>query len=818
MDHKKNRKKVIFESESQNLLQKPPNFKEPLYKDILPFANSFSFSFEELLLLKRQYDVISIKGFLTHESFRKSLGLFGLENAPYLSDRIFSIIDHNHDGQADFNDYLSYLDILLNGTEAQKALQSFQIFDGSSQGFLRYQDIEKMVLEICFLWNIMTGEKVTPTAQYISSIVLFFDHDKDGVITLQDYNKTYNHEFGIFGWYEFLNNGSREKEMNLRIKTANKHDNLLFEEKDSNLELSSSDKKNTPGLLSSDLISSMETQILELVEEFQKEQERLEAILSGYDVFSIKGPILDVSRVQGLSGENNEEFFPAEDLKDCTINVSKYPPDTIFNSDMPSSISFVNNEGMGKSWEVEFLEDSIQRLQNLSRQVELLKKSLGMICKPNTSSIRKGDLFKINNSADLDKEDSCIRQKTQKNIPNALNNKIAKITTVRKSLSIYFGHPNWNLVLNMMVGIRASVRKKYRWDYGEIEDQDFKIKLELDLIDKRSDEFDKKMASKFYDYCPRVFEAIRNKFGITNEAYLRSVGPEQLLGDILTGNLSSLTQFCSSGKSGSLFYYSFDGKFILKTISHMEFIFLQKILKPYHEHLMKNSDSLLIKIFGLHKIKNFKSKTKMNKIYIIIMQNLLNTDLRIDLKYDIKGSFYGRTSRVPNTFWDRSIPLKDLDFLEDEMKLLLEGNDKERLFNALEKDSKFFVAHNIIDYSLLIAIHFIPQTQVIHTSDNKKNDLENFAEKCQRGIVSGDKNKIYILGVIDILTNYRFLSFNIIFNYFFLKSIKKKFEYGFKKTLLGKTISCIPPKDYATRFLNFIKEYTIERNDAINYN
>ena len=767
MDPKKNRKKVIFESESQNLLKKNVDLNERLYKDILPFANSFSFSFEELLLLKRQYDVISIKGFLTSESFRKSLGLFGLENAPYLSNRIFSIIDHNHDGQVDLNDYLSYLDILLNGTEAQKALQSFQIFDGASQGFLRYQDIEKMVLEICFLWNIMTGEKVTPSAQYLSSIVQFFDHDKDGVISLEDYNKTYNHEFGIFGWYEFLNNGSREKEMNLTIKTAKKHDKMFFEEVDGNSEPSTPiNKKNTAnthksGLLSSDLISSMESQILEIVEEFQKEQDRLDAMFNGCDAFSIKGPILDVTRVKGLSGENNEELFPSEDLQDCTINVSKYPPGTVFNSDNASSMSFINNEGISKSWEVEFLEDSIQRLQNLSRQVELLKKSIGMICKPSLfkSAIGEEDLFNGSDNADLDQDDSSVRRKTQKNIPNAFNKKIPKIS-VRKSLSIYFGHPNWNLVLNMMVGIRASVHKKYRWDYAGIEDQDFKIKLELDLIDKRSEEFDKTMASKFYDYCPRVFEAIRNKFGITNEAYLRSVGPERLLGDILMGNLSSLTQFCSSGKSGSLFYYSFDGKFILKTISHMEFIFLQQILKPYYEHLMKNSDSLLIKIFGLHKIKIFKSKTKVNKIYIIIMQNLLNTDLRIDLKYDIKGSFYGRTSREPNVYWDRSIPLKDLDFLEDEMKLLLGGNDKKKLFNALEKDSEFFVAHNIIDYSLLIAIHFIPQTQVIHTSkDNKENDVGNFAEKCQLGIVSGDKNKIYVLGVIDILTNYRFLIF-----------------------------------------------------------
>ena len=29
---------------------------------------------------------------------------------------------------------------------------------------------------------------------------------------------------------------------------------------------------------------------------------------------------------------------------------------------------------------------------------------------------------------------------------------------VRKNLSIYFGHENWNLVLNMMIGIRKAIK------------------------------------------------------------------------------------------------------------------------------------------------------------------------------------------------------------------------------------------------------------------------------------------------------------------------------------------------------------------------
>lgn len=769
-DLKKNRKKVIFEPESQNLLRKSPNLNERLYKDILPLLKSFSFTLEELLLLKGQYDIISVKGFLTQDSFRQSLGLFGLENAPYLSDRIFSIISQNHDGQVNFFDYLSYLNILLNGTEDQKALQSFKIFDLSAAGILKYQDIEKMVLEICLLWNVMTGEKVSPTPNYINSIVKFFDQDNDGIISLDDYNNAFkNQELGVFGWYEFLNNGTTFSDNQKQSLIKPEKFNHNIEEFSKNIKAVSPKLNNhhrKTEILKNDLISSIETQIVEIIEEFQKEQDRLEIIMNKSESDSHKGPVLEISRFQSLSGENNEEFFPEEDFKDCSIYLLKKPGlGGFLNSDNASSTSFVNNDIASKSWEVEFLEESIRKLQNLNRQAELLKKSLTNLGRDSLTrfDIREKQMrreseypFSPNNL----KENLTVRHKAQQNIPGGNAKILPKVETVRKSLSIYFGHPNWNLVLNMMIGIRASVRKKYRWDSAEIEDQDFKIKLELDLIDKRGEVFDKSKASKFYDYCPRVFEAIRKKFGITNDVYLRSMGPEQLLGDILMGNLSSLTQFCSSGKSGSLFYYSFDGKFILKTISLMEFLFLQKILKSYYEHLQKNEDSLLIRVFGLHKIKTFKSKTKIHKIYIITMQNLMNIDLRLDIKYDIKGSFYGRTAREQNVYWDKSIPLKDLDFLEDDMKILLKTKDKECFLSVLEKDCQFFTENNIIDYSLLIAIHFIPPTQQVHSKKEMLDNLNgNFADRCQRGLISGDENKKYILGVIDILTNYRYFFF-----------------------------------------------------------
>lgn len=41
----------------------------------------------------------------------------------------------------------------------------------------------------------------------------------------------------------------------------------------------------------------------------------------------------------------------------------------------------------------------------------------------------------------------------------------------------------------------------------------------------------------------------------------------------------------------------------------------------------------------------FKSKTKLEKIYFVVMVNIFKTDFKILERYDLKGSLYGRTSR-----------------------------------------------------------------------------------------------------------------------------------------------------------------------------
>ena len=88
---------------------------------------------------------------------------------------------------------------------------------------------------------------------------------------------------------------------------------------------------------------------------------------------------------------------------------------------------------------------------------------------------------------------------------------------------------------------------------------------------------------------------LREINGVQNEDYLRSIGPERVLTNLIKGNVNTLSELVSTGKSGSFFYYSADGKYTLKTIHKNEYYFLQKILKNYYEHMSKNKKSFINK-------------------------------------------------------------------------------------------------------------------------------------------------------------------------------------------------------------------------------
>jgi 1-phosphatidylinositol-4-phosphate 5-kinase len=129
---------------------------------------------------------------------------------------------------------------------------------------------------------------------------------------------------------------------------------------------------------------------------------------------------------------------------------------------------------------------------------------------------------------------------------------------------------------------------------------------------------------------------------------------------------------------------------VLKTISRSEFKFMKLILKNYHEFLKnRNRESLITKVLGLHKVIFYKKKHQISyKSYFCIMDNVFCTKRKIDFRFDLKGSTYGRRTVPVSSFgkFDHTMALKDLDFLDRKEKFRIGEHNKRRLLEIIRND------------------------------------------------------------------------------------------------------------------------------------
>jgi 1-phosphatidylinositol-4-phosphate 5-kinase len=91
------------------------------------------------------------------------------------------------------------------------------------------------------------------------------------------------------------------------------------------------------------------------------------------------------------------------------------------------------------------------------------------------------------------------------------------------------------------------------------------------------------------------------------------------------------------------------------------------------------------------------------KLYFCIMNNVFCTPLKIDTRYDLKGSKQGRITLNPEE--DTTVALKDLNLLNDGKKFQIDREAKKKLIDIIQKDCNFFAKCDIIDYSLLVGVH-----------------------------------------------------------------------------------------------------------------
>ncbi|KAH7431404.1 hypothetical protein KP509_08G046800 [Ceratopteris richardii] len=273
---------------------------------------------------------------------------------------------------------------------------------------------------------------------------------------------------------------------------------------------------------------------------------------------------------------------------------------------------------------------------------------------------------------------------------------------VKPGETIFKGHQSYDLMLNLQLGIRYTVGKITPEPRREISPSDFGPKARIWInFPKEGSQLTPPHQStdfKWKDYCPVVFRHLRELFKIDTADYMLSI----------CGN-TGLRELSSPGKSGSVFYLSHDDRFMIKTMRKAEVKVLLGMLPNYYNHVQMYENTLITKFFGLHRIKPAGGQ----KVRFVVMGNMFCTELRIHRRFDLKGSSQGRSA--DKLEMDENTTLKDLDL---DFVFRLEPSWRQALLRQIECDCKFLESEHIMDYSLLLGLHFrAPQFSAIFSSD-----------------------------------------------------------------------------------------------------
>ncbi|GLJ55708.1 hypothetical protein SUGI_1196660 [Cryptomeria japonica] len=276
--------------------------------------------------------------------------------------------------------------------------------------------------------------------------------------------------------------------------------------------------------------------------------------------------------------------------------------------------------------------------------------------------------------------------------------------------TIIKGHRSYDLMLNLQLGIRYTVGKITPIPRREVRSSDFgpraRIWMKFPREGSQLTPPHQSVDFKWKDYCPMVFRNLREMFKIDAADYMMSI----------CGS-AALRELSSPGKSGSVFYLSQDDRFMIKTLRKSEVQVLLRMLPNYHHHVRMRENTLITKFFGLHRIKPAGGQ----KVRFVVMGNMFCTELRIHRRFDLKGSSQGRSTDKIEI--DETTTLKDLDL---DYVFHLEPSWREALLKQIEVDCMFLESQRIMDYSLLLGLHFrAPQYLKSHVSDPQSVNSED---------------------------------------------------------------------------------------------
>lgn len=273
------------------------------------------------------------------------------------------------------------------------------------------------------------------------------------------------------------------------------------------------------------------------------------------------------------------------------------------------------------------------------------------------------------------------------------------------------------------------------------------------------------------------FNDFRHSLGVSDEAYFRSLS--RLHGGI--------TQ--DSGKSGSVFWFSEDGKFIVKSATELEVSSLLDMMPRYTAHVvgseMVGLPCLLSRYLGAYQL--LESGVSL---WFVVMNNIFAGQVPQRI-YDLKGTTEDRFVKP-----GRGKVLKDTNFEHRRIRLAMD--DAKAVLQAVDRDSSFLRAERVMDYSLLLGLSADRENVdgeisgagwSLHLLGDELVDMEDDEEEDEQEEVHAVHCQV---GIIDTLARWTAI---------------KIAAHILKKPTIGccHEIDTEPPQYYQNRFMEYVE-------------
>jgi len=265
---------------------------------------------------------------------------------------------------------------------------------------------------------------------------------------------------------------------------------------------------------------------------------------------------------------------------------------------------------------------------------------------------------------------------------------------------------------------------------------------------------------KVKEYCPLVFRALRDRFGVSEDDYSDSLSMHQIEPLITHDEIEKIEddEIKKEGKFRKRdILRSFCGRFTVSLVSSEDIEQLHHVLPNYYAHIVEQKgETLLPNWLGLYRV----GISNRSDRYLLVTRSITDKIESMTAQYRLRGNQKMEKSsekKQEKKEKHKDVCMKDTEWSASGKKLCLTAEDDERFKNYLEKDVALLQRLKLINYSFYIGLpdveddeaeegaERVPQQDAgegdLHTDDIENHDSGNDGNQYEHDPTSSDSDE-----------------------------------------------------------------------------